>query len=117
MKKKKEIISKNYLEKIPCPSQHLKWDADDEKMVTLYIENTGFFNTIAQKLFKKPRITQIHLDKMGSFIWPLMDGEKDIIELGKLVETEFGDEANPLYERLAKFFQILDSYNFITWNK
>ena len=84
-------------------------------MVTLLIENKGFFNTVAQKLFKKPRITQIHLDKMGSFIWPLMDGERDIIELGKLVEEEFGQEANPLYERLAKFFQILDSYNFISW--
>ena len=115
MKKKKEIISKNYLEKIPCPAQHLKWEADEEKMVTLLIENKGFFNTVAQKLFKKPRITQIHLDKMGSFIWPLMDGERDIIELGKLMEEEFGQEANPLYERLAKFFQILDSYNFISW--
>ena len=115
MKKKKEVISQNYLEKIPCPAQHLEWSADEEKMVTLFIENTGFFNTLAQKLFKKPRVSQVHLDKMGSFIWPLMDGEKDIIKLGVLVETEFGDEANPLSERLAKFFQILDSYKFISW--
>ena len=115
MKKKKEIISQNYLEKIPLPASHIEWSADEEKMVTLFIENTGFFNTVAQKFFKKPRVSQIHLDKMGSFIWPLMDGEKDIIKLGELVKAEFGEEANPLYERLAKFFQILDSYNFISW--
>ena len=42
-------------------------------------------------------------------------GEKTIIELGKDVEAEFGEKANPLYERLAKYFQILDSYHFIEW--
>ena len=52
---------------------------------------------------------------MGSFIWPLLDGKKDIVELGKLVETEFGEKASPLYERLAKYFQILESYEFIEW--
>ena len=58
-----------------------------------------------------------YFDENGSFIWPLIDGEKNIIDLGKLVEEEFGEKANPLYERLAKYFQILDSYGFITWNK
>ena len=43
------------------------------------------------------------------------DGEKNIIELGKEVEKHFGEKANPLYERLAKYFQILDSYHFVEW--
>ena len=54
---------------------------------------------------------------MGSFVWPLLDGEKDIIALGKLVKEHFGDKAEPLYERLAKYFQILESYTFIQWEK
>ena len=72
-------------------------------------------NRIAQKLFRKPKVSHIHLDEMGSFVWPILDGEKNIIELGKLVEERFGDKASPLYERLAKYFQILDSYGFIEW--
>jgi len=72
-------------------------------------------NRIAQKLFRKPRISHIHLDEMGSFIWPLLDGEKNIIKLGESVKEQFGEKANPLYERLAKYFQILDSYHFIEW--
>ena len=44
-----------------------------------------------------------------------MDGERNIIEIGKLVDEKFGEEAQPLYPRLAKFFQILDSYGFIEW--
>lgn len=115
MKKKKNIISQNYLEKIPVRPEQIQWSADEEGIVTLDIENTGFFNRAAQKLLKKPKVSHIHLDEMGSFVWPLLDGEKNIIELGKLVEAQFGEKANPLYERLAKYFQILDSYDFIEW--
>lgn len=115
MKKKKNIIESNYLEKVPMRNDLLKWEVDDEDKVVLLIENTGFFNCVAQKLFKKPPVTYIHLDDMGSFVWPLVDGEKNIIELGKAVDEHFGEQAKPLYERLAKFFQILDSYKFIKW--
>lgn len=115
MKKRKEVISMNYLEKIPSRPEHIKWNADENGIVTLDIENTGFMNRMAQKLFRKPKISHIHLDEMGSFVWPLLDGEKNIIELGELVKERFGDKANPLYERLAKYFQILDSYQFIEW--
>jgi len=115
MKKKKEIISKNYLEKIPVRPTNISWNTDEKGIVTLDIENTGVMNRIAQKLFRKPRISHIHLDEMGSFIWPLLDGEKNIITLGESVKEQFGEKANPLYERLAKYFQILDSYHFIEW--
>lgn len=115
MKKKKNIISQNYLEKIPTRPERIKWSTDEEGIVTLDIENTGFFNRAAQKLLKKPKVSHVHLDEMGSFVWPLLDGEKNIIDLGKLVEAQFGEKANPLYERLAKYFQILDSYSFIEW--
>ena len=35
---------------------------------------------------------------MGSFVWPLMDGEKDIVTLGTMVKAHFGEKAEPLYE-------------------
>lgn len=113
MKNKK--LSENYLKRIPVKSEKLGWKKDENGIVTLEIENTGVFNRIFQKLLKKPKISYIHLDETGSFIWPLIDGEKDIIALGEYMEKEFGEKAQPLYERLAKFFQILESYNFITW--
>lgn len=107
--------NKNYLENIPCPNPKIKWTLDNEGIVTLEIENKGIFNRIAQKLFKKPPVTYIHLDKTGSFVWPLINGEKSIAQLAGYVDAEFGQEAHPLYERLAKFFQILESYGFITY--
>lgn len=113
--KKKNIINKNFLENIPVRNPLIKWSQSDDGKVTLEIENTGFFNTFAQKFFKKPRISYVHLDENGSFVWPIIDGEKSIIAIGESVKENFGEKAEPLYERLAKFFQILESYNFITF--
>ena len=115
MKKNNNVISENYLERKPARPEGISWSADENGIVTLDIENTGAFNRIAQKLLKKPKVTHIHLDEIGSFVWPLLDGEKNIIELGKEVEKHFGEKANPLYGRLAKYFQILDSYHFVEW--
>lgn len=115
MKKKTIIIPENYLERVPCRPSAIHWTTDDEGIVTLEIENTGWANRVAQKLFGRPKVSYIHLDKMGSFVWPLMDGEMSISELGRLVDEHFGEEAHPLYERLARYFQILDSYHFVEW--
>lgn len=116
MKKKQIIIPENYLERIPVRAD-IPWKTDGAGIVTLEIENKGWANRIAQKLFFRPKVSYIHLDKTGSFLWPLLDGEKTITELGKLVEEEFGEEAHPLYERLAQYFRILDSYHFISWKQ
>lgn len=113
--KKKNVISKNYLEGIPVRHPDISWSKDEEGLVTLEIKNTGLFNRIAQNFFKKPKISYVHLDETGSFVWPLLDGEKDLIKIGECVKEHFGEKAEPLYERLAKYFQILESYHFIQW--
>lgn len=115
MKKSKEVMSANYLERIPHRPACINWSTDESGMVTLDIENKGFMNRIAQRWFHKPKVSHIHLDEMGSYLWPLLDGDKNIMELGREVEEKFGEKAYPLYERLAKYFQILDSYRFIEW--
>ena len=112
---KKNIKDENYLEKKPICKNGLNWSKDENGNVTLEMENKGVANRIMQKLIKKPEISYIHLDEMGSFIWPLMDGERDIFEIGKFVEEHFGEKANPLYERLSQYFKTLEKYNFIEY--
>ena len=113
MKNKKEIIPQNYLEKIPVHKEGMKWSADDNGKISLHIENKGVFNRIFQLILKKPKVSFVHLDETGSFIWPLIDGEKNLIDIAEKVKEHFGEAANPLYERVAKYFQILSSYGFV----
>ena len=94
----------NYLDRIPVKPNGMKWETDEKGIVTLNIENKGIFNKIAQTLFKKPKISHVHLDENGSFVWQLIDGEKTIADMGVLVEEHFGDAAKPTYERLAQYF-------------
>ncbi len=115
MKKKKIIISANYLDRKPLRHPDIAWKADENGKVTLEIENTGWANRIAQKLFGRPKVSFVHFDENGSFIWPLIDGNKNITEIGTEVKAHFGESCEPLYERLAQFFRVLDSYHFILW--
>ncbi len=112
----KQKNNKNFLEFIPERSSAIGWSTDDCGNVTLEIENKGLFNKIAQKLFKKPKISYVHLDETGSFVWPLIDGKTTVFVIGEAVRKHFGSKAEPLYERLSKYFKILESYGFIRLN-
>ena len=115
--KKENEPAQNYLDRVPVRKESIAWSVGNDGLVTLEVENKGLFNRIAQKLFKRPTISYIHLDENGSFIWQQIDGESDITEISKKVDGHFGGKAHPLYERLAKFFQILDNCNFIVWKE
>ena len=112
-KSKKKTADINYLDLIPEKSQSLKWHTDLKDRVILEVENTGIMNKIAQTVFNKPRFTKVHLDAQGSFIWPLVDGKRTVTDIALLVKDEFGEAAEPLYPRIIKYFQIVESYHFI----
>ena len=117
MKKQSKETSANYLDFIPEHNDKFKWDIDEEGKVTIFVENKGFFNKIFQALLKKPKVSQMHLDEMGNFIWPLIDGKKTIYDISVYVKEEFGDKAEPLYNRLIQYMYNLESYEFIIINK
>ena len=113
MKKKPE----NYLEKKPRHEDTLSWSQDENGIVTLEMQNKGAANRMAQLLLKKPKISYIHLEEFGSFVWLAIDGKRDITAIGELVREHFGEKAEPLYERLSTYIKMLHSNGFIDFNK
>ena len=102
----------NYLDYIPVISDKNTWSEEDGK-VTVHMVHRGFYASIAQKFFHRPRVSHIALDEMGSFIFPLLDGQRTVEDIAQLVKAEFGDRAEPLYDRLVKYLQILRNNGFI----
>lgn len=105
--------SENYLDLIPLCDEKYRWQQDENGNVTVFVENTGLFNRAAQKLLKKPKVSQVHLEEIGSFIWPLIDGKRSVYDIAQLVKTEFGQKAEPLFERLVPYMRSLENCGFI----
>lgn len=114
-KKRKVVIPEAYLTLVPRHPESLKWTEDKDGIVTFEIENKGILKRITQVLFFKPKVSFVHLDRFGSFVWRQINGERSITDIGVLVDAEFGEEAHPLNERLATYFRILESYGFVSW--
>ena len=83
--------------------------------MTVHVVNKGLYHWIAQKIFKRPRISHIKLDEYGSFVWRQVDGRRTIFEISDLVKEKFGREAEPLLNRLVKYFETLYQNEFILW--
>lgn len=114
MKKKKD---KNYLDYIPVRNNEYDWIVLEDGIVEISVVNKGFFNLIAQKFFKAPKISKIKLDEYGSIVWKAMDDKKDIGYIAEEVRYSFDDEEKVFYSRLIKFFQILKENKFIEYKE
>lgn len=109
MAKKKQ---ENYLDYVPAVSGKNTWSEKDG-LVTVHMVHRGFYAAIAQKFFHRPRVSHIDLEGQGSFVFLQIDGKRTVGEIALLVKAEYGDEAEPLYDRLTKYMQILRNNGFI----
>lgn len=103
---------KNFLDFVPVISSINTWSEKDGK-VTIHMVNKGFYPWIAQTFFKRPKVSHIDLDEYGSFIWKQIDGEKNVGEIAIVLKEKYGDKAEPLYNRLVKYMQILRNNRFV----
>ena len=115
MSKKKKNYRSIILDLIPERSAQLRWHTDIRGRMVLEIENKGALTRLPRSCLGKPRYTKIHLDDNGTFIWPLIDGRKTVEDIAALVKDEFGEKAEPLYPRIVKYFQIMESYHFVNF--
>lgn len=104
----------NLLDYVPRIPEKLNWTEDDEHRVTVDVENKGVFNRIAQKCFGRPAVSHIALEQFGSFIWKQIDGVHTIYDIALLVKEEFGEDAEPLYDRLLAYSRTLQGHGFVT---
>lgn len=111
MSKKQE----NYLDYIPKHNSRFPFRKKENNRIEVKVHNVGLFNRIAQLVFRRPKYSYIELDDFGSFIWEQIDGQRSIYQIGALVKERFGEDAEPLYDRITQFFHILRKNCFILY--
>lgn len=107
----------NLLEYKPERNPDIVWRKLENKHIELDLVNKGFFHFLAQKLLKKPRISKIELEEIGSFIWESMDGQKTVQDLSEELEKNFGEKARPTLGRLVSYLKVLYSNDFIRYHQ
>ena len=113
--KHKKKNKQNYLDYVPKHNLLFSYTIKENDRVEIRVANRGVFDRIAQVLFKYPKYSYIELDEFGTFMWQQIDGEKTIFEICLLFKDRFGKEAEPLFEKAAKFFWILHKKTFIVY--
>ena len=113
MSKSSKKKQENYLDYVFQKNPDFAWHENEDGSVVVEVEWKGFYNRLAQKMFKKPSKSDIALDKLGSFVWKQIDGERDLYEISELMKQEFGKDIEPVYERLFKFVEIMRDNKFV----
>jgi hypothetical protein len=105
-KKKDEFAGMNLLELIPV--RNFEYVVQDDGKVTLLIPK--FRGKILGKYLQpyiKRKYYKVKLDILGSFVWNHCDGRSSVNEIVAKMKTQFGDEAEPADDRVAKFLRHL----------
>ena len=109
--------SNNYLDYVPIISARNTWSLQANNIVVMHIVHHGFYAWIAEKFFHRPHVTHINLDTIGSFVFQNIDGKKNVGTIANLLSEKFGEAAEPLYNRLIMYMQILYNNGFIYYKK
>lgn len=107
--------AKNYMDYIPVRNRRIRTGVKENGRVELAVQNRGFFNRIAQLFFRRPKVSYIELDEYGSYLWQQLDGETDIYGLSQKMKSRFGEEAEPVVERLVQFMKTLQVNHYISY--
>lgn len=115
-KKKKELKELNLLELTPYRFYGEETDSEGNVIVLI----PKFKNKILVKYLlprMKSRNFKLKLDKFGSGVWLLLNGENNIKFIAEELVRKFGDEIQPIYERLPKFMTMLYTNKLISFRE
>ncbi len=98
------------------PRRCREWEIDGENLVTILVPK---FSSRFLRRWLLPRLKKrnfhVRLDAYGSLVWQHCDGNTTVAEIGKLLQKRFGEQVEPVYERLALFFRQLEKSKFIVF--
>jgi len=108
--KKKEETA-NLLDLVP--ERLLESNTAEDGKVTL--RKPRFKSRLLLKWF--PRLARkqdtVGLDRFGSHVWARIDGQVTVREIGASLRETFGEEVEPVYQRLGLFCRQLAANRFI----
>ena len=112
-KTKTRKLSANYMDLVFSKNADIQWRVKEDGIVEVDMVNKGFFNSVAQKFFHRPRVSHIALDKYGTTLWLALDGTATVNDLLAKMNEAFPAETDKMLNRLVQFLTTLETWKFI----
>lgn len=86
-----KVSRREFLGIRPLQNPNLKWDRNENGEVTLYVpfKKSGRFRSFFSKFYETPREKKIQLDKIGSHVWILCDGNHTVKEISESIHRQY----------------------------
>lgn len=110
----KKQEKENFLTYIPY-KKHKTWEERKGK-VFLIFHHDKMVEKFFRWLVKKPYVSDIELDNLGSKVWKLIDGKNTIYDIGQELIYCFGDKCEPVYDRLIMYLRYLNKRGWIAFH-
>ena len=98
------------------PRRIVEHEIDEARLVTVLMPR--FTNRFMQRLLVpryRSRHIKIKLDEIGSEVWLLCDGTRNVGQIAALMREKFNEAIEPCNDRLAVFFRQLEQAHFISY--
>lgn len=114
--KRRILKDANYLNITPVRKYQHEINSNGNVVILLPRFTGAFSRRYLQPRLKNPFI-KIELDKIGSLVWLLADGQTSVKNVCNEAENQLGDSIQPVYERVTKFYSQLYLKKLITFNE
>jgi hypothetical protein len=111
--KKNNTNKDNFMLYIP-QKKHEKWEVRNKK-VYLIFHHDRFAEKLVRWLVKKPYVSDVELDELGSATWQLIDGKSSVFEITQKLTEIFGEKCQPINERLIMYLRYLNKKGWISF--
>jgi hypothetical protein len=129
-RKRRRPQGQNILELVPERNLQLQFSVREKPLEKVPSEGPGAAGTITIlvprfrgaigqgfcRVFRVAPWINVNLDAYGSLVWIAIDGRRTVRELGEKLKTQYGEDVEPLYGRLAEFLSLLERNSIISYS-
>jgi hypothetical protein len=103
----------NYLDRVPARAVGHEEGAEGRLVLLRPKFMTGPLARLLQPRIPKQHF-RVRLDDIGTAVWKLIDGERNVGQIADALVEPLGDRIEPRYERVSRFIHSLHKGSMIT---
>ncbi|SDZ37009.1 PqqD family protein [Thermoactinomyces sp. DSM 45892] len=111
----KKTSTLNLLEMKPCLRSHFQIEKNEENqnLCKVLLPRLSWIERFSIRFLKQPLVIKVQLDSLGSFVIQRCEGVRTVQQISDDLLNHFGEEAEPILPRLAKFLEMVEVNGWI----